>query len=103
MRSGAMNLSGTQHQIDLKYGFIYFSSYMKQSSPTAGCLQGLSLHEKIRMASVLKCVKEKGVEEVEWSEPFLQLIAYLSVGIELYSFFILFGQITHASPTHCEE
>lgn len=39
-----------------------------QNSPTAGYLQDLSLHERIMLASVLKCVKREGVEEVKWGD-----------------------------------
>ena len=39
-----------------------------QNSPTAGYLQELSLHERIMLASVLKCVKKEGVEEVKWGD-----------------------------------
>jgi len=39
-----------------------------QNSPTAGYLQELSLHERIMLASVLKCVKREGVEEIKWGD-----------------------------------
>ena len=39
-----------------------------QHSPTAGYLQELSLHERIMLAAVLKCVKKEGVEEVKWGD-----------------------------------
>ena len=39
-----------------------------QNSPTAGYLQELSLHERIMLAAVLKCVKREGVEEVKWGD-----------------------------------
>lgn len=39
-----------------------------QNSPTAGYLQDLSLHERIMLAAVLKCVKREGVEEVKWAD-----------------------------------
>ena len=39
-----------------------------QNSPTAGYLQELSLHERIMLAAVLKCVKKEGVEEVKWGD-----------------------------------
>ena len=43
------------------------------------------------MASVLKCVKEKGVEEVECSEPFLQLSRTCRLGLNYTrsSFFLV--------------
>ncbi len=39
-----------------------------QNSPTAVYLAGTSLHERIMLASLLKCVKRDGVEEVKWGE-----------------------------------
>ena len=45
-----------------------------QNSPTAGYLQELSLHERIMLAAVLKCVKKEGVEEVKWGD--VRLISY---------------------------
>lgn len=39
-----------------------------QNSPTAGYLRDLSLHERIMLAAVLKCVKREGVEEVKWGD-----------------------------------
>jgi origin recognition complex subunit 1 len=39
-----------------------------QNSPTAGYLQELSLHERIMLAAVLKCVKREGVEEIKWGD-----------------------------------
>ena len=39
-----------------------------QNSPTAGYLQDLSLHERIMLAAVLKCMKKEGVEEVAWGD-----------------------------------
>ena len=60
-----------------------------QNSPTAGYLQELSLHERIMLASVLKCVKKEGVEEVKWGDvsQFLQSHANL-LGSDGCSFFI---------------
>jgi hypothetical protein len=37
-----------------------------QNSPTAAYLQDCSLHEKIMLASLLKCVKREGVDEIHW-------------------------------------
>lgn len=39
-----------------------------QSSPTAGYLQDCSLHERIMLAALIKCVKREGVEEIKWSD-----------------------------------
>ena len=46
-----------------------------QNSPTVGYLEELSLHERIMLAAVLKCVKKEGVEEVKWGDvrPFLPI------------------------------
>jgi len=50
-----------------------------QNSPTAGYLQELSLHERIMLASVLKCVKKEGVEEVKWGDVQHQHVIYTSI------------------------
>lgn len=39
-----------------------------QNTPTAGYLRDLSLHERIMLAAVLRCVKKGGVEEVKWGD-----------------------------------
>lgn len=39
-----------------------------QSSPTAAWLRGCSLHERIMLAALVKCVKREGVEEIKWGE-----------------------------------
>ena len=39
-----------------------------QKSPTAAYLQGCSLHERIMLASLLKCVKREGVDEIRWGD-----------------------------------
>lgn len=39
-----------------------------QSSPTAAYLRDCSLHEKIMLASLLKCVKRAGVDEIRWGD-----------------------------------
>ena len=61
-----------------------------QNSPTAGYLQELSLHERIMLASVLRCVKREGVEEVKWGDVsnFFQPYMIPSVG---------FGHSAHSS------
>ena len=49
-----------------------------QNSPTAGYLQELSLHERIMLAAVLKCVKKEGVEEVKWGD-----VSFIPFGLNL--------------------
>ena len=64
-----------------------------QNSPTAGYLQELSLHERIMLASVLKCVKREGVEEVKWgdvSDP-----SSPRLGLDPCLLFILYDQVQH--------
>lgn len=39
-----------------------------QNSPTAAFLRDLSFHERLMLASLIKCVKREGVEEIKLSE-----------------------------------
>ncbi|KAI9571168.1 P-loop containing nucleoside triphosphate hydrolase protein [Boletus coccyginus] len=39
-----------------------------QNSPTAAFLKELSLHERIMLAALVKCMKREGVEEIKWGE-----------------------------------
>lgn len=39
-----------------------------QNSPTAAYIRDCSLHERIMLAAVLKCIKKEGVEEVKWGD-----------------------------------
>lgn len=39
-----------------------------QNSPTAAFLRELSLHERIMLAALVKCMKREGVEEIKWGE-----------------------------------
>lgn len=39
-----------------------------QNSPTAAFLKELSLHERIMLAALVKCIKREGVEEIKWGE-----------------------------------
>jgi len=41
---------------------------MMQNSPTAAFLRDLSLHERLMLTSLLKCMKREGVEEIKWCE-----------------------------------
>jgi origin recognition complex subunit 1 len=50
-----------------------------QSSPTAMWLRGVSLHERVMLASVLKCVRREGVDEVKWGEVQHQHMLYTNI------------------------
>jgi len=39
-----------------------------QNSPTAAFLRSLSLHERILLAALLKCVRRTGVSEIPWTD-----------------------------------
>jgi Cdc6-like AAA superfamily ATPase len=39
-----------------------------QNSPTAAYLRECSLHERMMLAALLKCIKREGVEEIKWGE-----------------------------------
>jgi len=39
-----------------------------QNSPTAAYIRECSLHERILLAAVMKCIKKEGVEEVKWGD-----------------------------------
>ena len=41
---------------------------LMQNSPTAAFLRGCSLHERLMLAALVKCVKREGVEEIRWGE-----------------------------------
>ncbi|KAH8826677.1 P-loop containing nucleoside triphosphate hydrolase protein [Flagelloscypha sp. PMI_526] len=41
---------------------------MMQNSPTAAYVRECSMHEQIMLASLLKCIRKFGVEEITWSE-----------------------------------
>ncbi|KIJ60349.1 hypothetical protein HYDPIDRAFT_117246 [Hydnomerulius pinastri MD-312] len=47
-----------------------------QNSPTAAFLRELGVHERIMLASLVKCVKREGVEEIKWGEIQLQHLIY---------------------------
>ncbi|KAF8557656.1 P-loop containing nucleoside triphosphate hydrolase protein [Imleria badia] len=48
-----------------------------QNSPTASFLKELSLHERIMLASLVKCMKREGVEEIQWVEVERQHLIYV--------------------------
>jgi origin recognition complex subunit 1 len=39
-----------------------------QNSPTAAFVGDCTLHEKIMLAALLKCVRSQGVEEIKWGD-----------------------------------
>jgi hypothetical protein len=39
-----------------------------QNTPTAAYLAGLSFHERLMLASLVKCIKREGVEEIKWGD-----------------------------------
>jgi origin recognition complex subunit 1 len=39
-----------------------------QNSPTAAFLRSLSLHERILLAALVKCVRRTGVGEIPWTD-----------------------------------
>ena len=39
-----------------------------QNSPTAAYLRDCSLHERIMLASLMKCVRKTGVDMVKWAD-----------------------------------
>ncbi|KAG9316765.1 hypothetical protein JVU11DRAFT_2827 [Chiua virens] len=47
-----------------------------QNSPTAAFLKELSLHERIMLAALVKCMKRDGVEEIKWGEIERQHLIY---------------------------
>jgi len=49
-----------------------------QKNPTAAFVSGCSLHERIMLAAVVRCVKREGVEEIRWSEVRLTFYYYFN-------------------------
>lgn len=39
-----------------------------QNSPIAAYLRDCSFHERMMLASLVKCIKREGVEEIKWGE-----------------------------------
>ncbi|KAL1740855.1 P-loop containing nucleoside triphosphate hydrolase protein [Schizophyllum fasciatum] len=50
---------------------------LMQNSPTAAFLRGCSLHERLMLAALVKCIKREGVEEIKWGEVQNQHLNYL--------------------------
>lgn len=50
-----------------------------QNSPTAAYLRDCSFHERMMLASLVKCVKREGVEEIKWGEVQHQHVIYMNV------------------------
>ncbi|KAK7460371.1 Origin recognition complex, subunit 1 [Stygiomarasmius scandens] len=48
-----------------------------QNSPTAAYLSECSLHERIMLAALIKCVSREGVEEIRWSALSTQHLDYI--------------------------
>jgi origin recognition complex subunit 1 len=47
-----------------------------QNSPTAAYLRECSFHERVMLASLIKCIKREGVEEIQWGEVICSLSSY---------------------------
>ncbi|KAK2459901.1 hypothetical protein APHAL10511_008101 [Amanita phalloides] len=50
-----------------------------QNSPTAAYLRDCSFHERLMLASMVKCMKREGVDEIKWSEVQNQHLIYMNV------------------------
>ncbi|KAI6154604.1 P-loop containing nucleoside triphosphate hydrolase protein [Pisolithus tinctorius] len=50
-----------------------------QRSPTAAFVSTCSLHERIMLAALIRCIKREGVEEVKWGEIQAQHLTYTPV------------------------
>ncbi|KAM6490744.1 P-loop containing nucleoside triphosphate hydrolase protein [Amanita muscaria] len=50
-----------------------------QNSPTAAYLRDCSFHERLMLASMLKCIKREGVDEIRWGEVQNQHLIYMNV------------------------
>ncbi|TBU44332.1 P-loop containing nucleoside triphosphate hydrolase protein [Dichomitus squalens] len=50
-----------------------------QNSPTAAYLRELAFHERLLLASLLKCVRREGVEEIKWADVQNQHRIYLNL------------------------
>ncbi|KAL0068798.1 Origin recognition complex, subunit 1 [Marasmius tenuissimus] len=50
---------------------------MMQNSPTAAYLKECSLHERIMLASLIKCIKREGVEEIKLDDVYYQHLIYI--------------------------
>ncbi|KAF9015037.1 hypothetical protein BDQ17DRAFT_1340381 [Cyathus striatus] len=50
-----------------------------QKSPTAVFLRECSFHERVMLASMMKCMKRDGVEEIKWGDIQYQHLIYLPV------------------------
>ncbi|KAF8173916.1 hypothetical protein BJ912DRAFT_991510 [Pholiota molesta] len=48
-----------------------------QNTPTAAYLRDLSFHERLMLASLVKCVKREGVEEIKWGDVQHQHLIYM--------------------------
>ncbi|EGN92383.1 hypothetical protein SERLA73DRAFT_172955 [Serpula lacrymans var. lacrymans S7.3] len=48
-----------------------------QNSPTAAYLRECSFHERIMLASLIKCIKREGIDEIKWGEIQRQHLLYI--------------------------
>ncbi|KAJ7592617.1 P-loop containing nucleoside triphosphate hydrolase protein, partial [Mycena floridula] len=51
---------------------------LMQNSPTAAYLRDCSFHERMMLASLVKCTKREGVDEIKWEEVRHQHMIYLN-------------------------
>ena len=56
-----------------------------QNSPTAAFLKELSLHERIMLAALVKCMKREGVEEIKWGEVGYSIISLSDVTFVVFN------------------
>lgn len=50
--------------------------HVMQNSPTAAYLRECSFHERMMLASLIKCIKREGVEEIRWGEVVCSLFLF---------------------------
>ncbi|KAG5338844.1 hypothetical protein C0989_006009 [Termitomyces sp. Mn162] len=50
-----------------------------QNSPTAAYLRECSFHERMMLASLIKCIKREGVQEIKWGEIQHQHLVYMNL------------------------
>ncbi|KAJ7475094.1 P-loop containing nucleoside triphosphate hydrolase protein [Mycena galericulata] len=50
-----------------------------QNSPTAAYLRECSFHERMMLASLVKCIKREGVDEIKWGEVIYQHKTYVKI------------------------
>lgn len=50
-----------------------------QNSPTAAYLRECSFHERMMLASLVKCVKREGVEQIKWGDVSSQRLGFFLI------------------------